>query len=197
MNQFRIELPRIIFSREGSPFLEKDIKKLSIQLIYIYIKRNKQVVTQLYLRVCLCTTLKPRTISRDLSHHVSGCFQLSGIIFSPEGIERAGLKRNESPSIHPSPSPHVHEERNPFFVGDTIAPTTLEIAAGTELFPFVTRYDVYIFEQGIIMEEPHYRVIPAWWHRSTSSFIYRIDSCESKFIPENWTGPFPSRNSKD
>lgn len=65
LNQFRIELPRIIFSREGKrfPLSRKDIKKIvdpTNIYIYTYIKRNKQVVTQLYLRVCLCTTLKPR-----------------------------------------------------------------------------------------------------------------------------------------
>lgn len=105
---------RIIFSRKGKSFLflERILKKLSIQLMYIYIKRNKQVVT---VSSSLPLHDFKATISRDLSRHVSGCFQLSGIIFSPEGIERAGLKRNESPPIHPS---HHTRARGILFVRD-------------------------------------------------------------------------------
>lgn len=133
--------------KEKILFLERILKKLSIQLIHIYIKRNKQVVTAVSSSLPLHDFKATiRTISRDLSRHVSGCFQLSGIIFSPEGIERAGLKRNESPAIHPSPSYPTRARGAESFLsgggGDTIVPTTFEIAAGTKLFPFVTRIDV-------------------------------------------------------
>lgn len=62
-------------------------------------------------------------------------------------------------------------------------PTTFEIAAGTKLFPFVTRSRIdtlYIRTGNNNQGIPHYQVIPAW--RTIDVFVYRIDSCESKFI---------------
>lgn len=65
-------------------------------------------------------------------------------------------------------------------------PTTFEIAAGTKLFLFVTRARIDTLERGIIIKEAHYQVIPA--SKSMSSFVYRIDGCENKFIRK--IGPF-------